>query len=793
MNPTFAKKLRPALLAVLCASLPPGMLFAQTTTTAPTSDGVTVLDKFVIKDVALEDQIMPTVRPVSSVLGDDRSIIDTPRSVSAISKELMQQVRIRSVTDFSQFSPGVYTAARYGLATTPMVRGDLAELYFDGQRAKYSRDSVMPSFNGVEAIDIVKGPGSAVYGPQSNGASGYTNFVTKKPYFDKEHTEVSLSYMGPTADHKFSNLEWQLDTGGPLSADTAYRVSYLGRSGNTYYQNTKDDTQDVFTALTHLFSKSLTLNWWVQAYHQKYGEVSGINRLTQQLIDDSTYIAGVVTYSGATNTYKIANPTLVPIKAYRSAVGTADIAHANRLQTQAVLTKTLGTTSSLKNLTYFENRDSDKYEPSIVYSEKVKTDWNIQNRTEYHTSFDLGSTSNSVITGVDLKYERLVAYQSFFGEEYNFMDLTTASSTWSKPGTNIYVFGVPGDTKFGTDIGYGNRGGNQDSKIGTAALFYQHDIKISSKLSAILGARLDHVKADDKSPAFVDLGGYGSPGTLHPTGDAYNLNTSVNDFSYFLSGVYKVTPVSSLYATYNRVNATLGSPNFGGVTIGAKTEDALKASLRSLSTLTEVGYKFVTPDNKLYSSVALFRQVRSDPDRFGNIANRIARGIEAEAVYQYNKNIYLLGNFTYEDVFRDGGTVVFQSNVDYYRLQPDGSYTSAGAGLTTVPYKRRYSGVPNWQTGARLNFKFDSGFGFGVGPQFTGKQKANAEGTLIIPTQYKINATVFYTTKTWDFQINIDNLTNQHNWTVGDPDFTGNTIIYQEKPLAASFTTRYRF
>jgi hypothetical protein len=201
----------------------------------------------------------------------------------------------------------------------------------------------------------------------------------------------------------------------------------------------------------------------------------------------------------------------------------------------------------------------------------------------------------------------------------------------------------------------------------------------------------------------------------------------------------------------------------------------------------------VTTDNKLYGSVSLFRQVRGDPDRFGVVANRIARGLEADTVYQYSKNFYVLANFTYEDVFRDGTTGIFQSNVDYYKLQPNGTYTAPGGGITAVPYHRRYSGVPNWQTGVRLNYKLDSGFGFGAGPQFTGSQKANGEGTLIIPTQYKLNATVYYSTKLWDFQVNVDNLTNQHNWTVGDPDFTGNTVIYQEKPLAVSFTTRYRF
>ena len=804
MNTKSARLTRKCMLIMLCASAPLGSLFAQTapaasttttTTTTTTSSGeqVHTLEKFVVKGVAAEDQIMPTVRPIASVMGDSRSVLDTPRSVSSISKELMEQVRIKSVYDFSQFSPGVYTAARYGLATTPMVRGDLAELYFNGQRAKYSRDSVMPSFNGVEAIDIVKGPGSAVYGPQSNGAAGYTNFVTKQPYFDQQRTELSLSYNGFSADRDWSNLEWQIDTGGPLSAATAYRVSYLGRNGDTYYQNPKDDTQDIYAALTHKFSSSLTLSWWMQYYHQDYGEVSGINRVTQALIDSRTYIAGASTYNGGNNTFVIANPRLITIKAYNSFVGKDDIAHADRWQTQFVFDKVLSTTSSIKNTTYLETRKSSKYEPSIIYSEYVPKDSNVQNRTEFHGAFDAGSTSSSIIAGVDLKVERLISYQSFFGEQYNLTDLSRPSSTWSNPVTNIYVFGVPGHNKFGTDVGYGNYGGNQDSKITDAALFYQHDLKLGAKLSFIAGVRLDHIKADDKSPEFTDLGGYGSPGTYHKPGDAYNVSATVNDFSYFLSSVYKLTDSSSFYLTYNRVNAILGSANFGGVQTPDNTVAGFTTSLKSLATLFEVGYKVVLMDNKLYNTVAWFRQVRGDPDRFGHILGRISSGIEYETVYQASKNFSVLANFTYQDVFRNGGTGVFQLNSDFYKLQPNGSYVSAGPGVTPVPYNRRYSGTPNWLTSGRLNYKFDSGFSFSVGPQFTGKQKANSEGTITVPTQYKIDATVAYTIKDWDFQVNLNNITNQHNWTVGDPDFTGNTAIYQEKPLTVGFTTRHRF
>jgi len=191
MNPTTTKLIR-ASLAMACAigCLAPG-LRAQTPTPTPTTDSsaqaakptekVTTLEKYTVSDVPLEDQILPTVRPVGDVMGDDRNIIDIPRSVSSVNTALKDDRMVKNAMDFGQFSPGVYSAAQYGIPSVPYIRGDLSQLYMGGQQVLFSRNSTPPSFNGVDAFDVVKGPGSAVYGPQVEGAGGYVDFVMKEP------------------------------------------------------------------------------------------------------------------------------------------------------------------------------------------------------------------------------------------------------------------------------------------------------------------------------------------------------------------------------------------------------------------------------------------------------------------------------------------------------------------------------------------------------------------------------------------------------------------------------------
>src|SRR5665213_1087432 len=185
----------PALLGAVIAL--GGGLRAQSSTPPPagTSDSsvsdqkVTTLEKYTVSDVPITEQVLPTVRPISSVYGDDRSIIDIPRSVSSVNKAWMDDRQVKNAMDFGQFSPGVYASANYGIPGVPQVRGDYAQIYVDGQIIPFSRNSTSLSFNGVEAMDIVKGPGTAVYGPQGNGPGGYVNFVPKQPYFDHEHTD----------------------------------------------------------------------------------------------------------------------------------------------------------------------------------------------------------------------------------------------------------------------------------------------------------------------------------------------------------------------------------------------------------------------------------------------------------------------------------------------------------------------------------------------------------------------------------------------------------------------------
>ena len=824
------------------------------TSSAATTGPVTTLEKYTVSDVPITEQILPTVRPIGSVYGDDRSIIDIPRSVSSVNSAWMDDRQVKNAMDFGQFSPGVYSSANYGIPGVPQIRGDEAQIYVNGQLMPFSRNSTSLSFNGVEAMDIVKGPGTAVYGPQGNGPGGYVNFVPKQPYFDAEHADYSATIGTWTSGHSYANPQYTLDFGGPINADLAYRVSYNARYGDEYYVNAKDNTQDVYLALAYRASHSLKFDFWTQGFATRTNEINGANRVTQNLIWNGSYIAGPTTVattgplgyygydtylpgdpapspttypSGSDGAYQIVNPAsahTVKLPAYDALVGPNDTARSKLFQSQLKTTVDLTSTSSIVNLAYFALEHSNKFE-TYGYDEWVPRNLNLQDRTEYHGEFDTGPVVHSVIAGVDYRFQYVRSGDDYTMEPFEYYDLSQPLSNIFYPGYNIQnqTWGsglqIPGHPGYA----YGEM---QDTTLKDFAGFVQDDVKFTKTLSAILGFREDAINANTANPPVVVAGENGNnPQGIYPypfltyngyyslptpvyedRGAIYHYDASRVDPSYFLSLVYKVTDTQSVYATYDRVDAVRGQTNFGGVDDGYEGADKLRADLSTGSTLYEVGYKGSFLSNTLFSGVALYQQLKSVPQLHGAPPDKVKTdGIEWEAVYQPTKQLSINANATYQDATAYGSFFEETGNyLDAYATTTpvDGS---TGTGFGAVNYgayqnyaysppsgKIRAPGVPALIGNVFVEYRPGFGLSIGAGPNFIGHQNANDEGTLHIPSEYEIDGYITYApSKRWDVRLNITNLFSNRVLDPIDVSFAGNDVIYVRAPISASLTVRW--
>ena len=81
------------------------------------------MEKFQVKDVPIEKQILPTARPFTSVFGTADNIVDVPRNVTIISCQQLSDASISSVLDFSKLTSSSYTTTNFGAPANPSIRG----------------------------------------------------------------------------------------------------------------------------------------------------------------------------------------------------------------------------------------------------------------------------------------------------------------------------------------------------------------------------------------------------------------------------------------------------------------------------------------------------------------------------------------------------------------------------------------------------------------------------------------------------------------------------------------------
>jgi hypothetical protein len=261
---------------------------ALTRPQAQTPAAPKVMDKSVIEGIPLEETVVPTARPFNSVYGTDRSIIDTPRNVTIISREQMDAISIHDVREFSKLTSSSYTRSNFGAPTTPDIRTQYADTFVNGSRLGLtSNGNGLPvNFNSVESVNIVKGPAGVVYGA-SQYVGGYVDLITKKPFFDGFHGEAT-GEVG-----MYDQYRWGLDFGAPISKTLAYRVSYAGEESGSYYYDGYKHTQAGYAALSWVPNEKYDLFVNGEFFRADYTENFGINRPTQALIDNGLYQTGI--------------------------------------------------------------------------------------------------------------------------------------------------------------------------------------------------------------------------------------------------------------------------------------------------------------------------------------------------------------------------------------------------------------------------------------------------------------------------------------------------------------------
>ena len=139
-------------------------------------DEAVELETFIAEELVSDDLSILQSEPVDSVFGFNKSILETPRSVSSISVELLEKFNVKGINDLVNFVPGTFTTSFFGVAGSLDVRGTSAENYFRGVK-RQQRGNYPTPIGASDRVDVVRGPMSPISGPSKVG--GALNFIPK--------------------------------------------------------------------------------------------------------------------------------------------------------------------------------------------------------------------------------------------------------------------------------------------------------------------------------------------------------------------------------------------------------------------------------------------------------------------------------------------------------------------------------------------------------------------------------------------------------------------------------------
>lgn len=812
---------RRAVYAALFVATVCGPLPAQTASPAPAKEEVLELEKISVNSVPVEQRILPTERPFSSVFGLDMSILDTPRNVTIISREQMNIIGIQETREFSKLTASSYTQTNFGLPSNPSIRGQTADVLVNGMRRGLTvNGNGMPvNFNSVESVNIVKGTANVIYGATSY-TGGYADFITKRPFFDK----FKGSFAGTVG--MYDQNRWTLDLGGPVSKELAYRLSYSGEDSGSYYYNGKKKTQALYGAAEFRPNNNYTLELNGEFFVADFTENWGINRVTQQLIDNGLYIPDAQTDAQYAAWAKTVGGAFNPVQAYGTPVkidrrkrllSPGDDSYGLNITAQAIQTFKLAGDAKLVNNTFFNYIDRDTFS-SYYYASVHRDNYGLENRLQFENKTDWGRVTSTYSLGFSARYQSVWAVDDFYHEPINSWDLTRDgnlnrvpasafggfNASVLVPGTKPRgvlpgVYGTPGANypvvfPNGVFTLYNGGGSSNDSTLMQFGPYYQHNFVIDKKLSVLVGLREDYAKIKNTDP-------------LPPPGfTAVSDSIKVALPSYNGSLVYKLTDKTSAYYTYSFVTSAEGALGGGyaflDTSYGGDARRFYDFQFEKKNYLHELGVKTTLAAGKLFVGAALYDQQQKWHTLDGKDRYIKSRGFEIEANYQPNKKLFATVSYSYFDSVQRFTGFLADSIVYDKRLS---STVPVTPDFPSISDEFQQPGMPKHLINFLVSYKFTDRFSASVGTVWTGEivtsqvgKGTSGFGTPVvfsankIPPQFTTDVTLSYRLKVWETRLSLMNVTDEKNWSAPNPGYGGGSIN-AELPFRAELTVTYKF
>ncbi len=619
-------------------------------------------------------------RETNSVFGINRTLAETPRSISVVSDTTMERYSIEDIDDFITTTPGTFGGSYFGVPGALSVRGDVGDNYFRGFK-RITNNGFFPLPVGASArVEIIRGPTPAIYGAGRIG--GLLNFHPKTTFSENMTAEDGASGHVSYTDGRYDKNNVSAEVNLPFllgGRESGVSIYAEYEDSKHFVRGREPEHQLVQVDAAHEFGGGFSVEFGGMYFDSEgYHQTAGWNRLTQDLIDDNIYTtgrdidlvdldgngrithneadAGAGTwFSGQLSCLSVFTEFVEPARGGFSPFSCGAGPFLGMPGTVYDLDVGVGATTSLSPrdqlVSEFDVSGAENY---ILYFDIIKKFDDYDATAKLQVFYDDNAARSGTAHGFagehDMDALEIRGSAEFCLCDPDIIDVNVFLTASHRKYDSIlrenflsgYVVvdrvdlsvGPAGNDIFDTPFTYEPGGINTpwDSAVdstwkdtGVAGVI---DIRLRKDLGVVFNGRYDHYSYDSVDRGTITFGA--------PLGELVEGNEDA--FSYSISGSYDLGGVLAVngsvmpYVTYAVGNSPLMnaaggiSPGTAGGTILADSE------------LVETGVKFELLDNSLYGAVAFFEQERSELDVSGNVLREASRGFEAELNWVINRN-----------------------------------------------------------------------------------------------------------------------------------------------------------
>lgn len=667
-------------------------------------------------------------------------LLDTPKSVSIISKQLIEDTKVTTLSDALRTVPGITLGAGEGgnpNGDRPFIRGYNSEssMYVDGIRNASSQNREMFA---IEQVEVTKGSASAMGGAGTTGGS--INMISKTA---KKGDFLEGSVGAGTDDYQRITLDANKDFGNGIAARVAVLGHHNDKAGQSdgteyaragiapsitfgldsdtratlsYYYLKTDDTPDSGIPYNNPYSatnanvglngngkpidvKQGTYYGWKDRDFQKQENQIGTIKLEHDLTEDLT-LSNTAVFSRSKNDYLWTNPDDSKGNIYNKTTGELTGNVWARVNSRVANTDTITDQLALKgkfNTGFLKH----SFNLGVEYSDQ-ETD-----RTQYIIDgLSSTGTANSSCSAAAIASGWCTSVQN-----PNRGDWTGTISTDGADRYNIQ---------------------NENTSV-----YFLDSIELHPQWILDLGLRWDDYSAEQTLIA----GRYNS---TYSEGTVVNLKNDSDFVNYQAGLVYKPVENGSIYASYATSSNPVGvDGGDGSEGITAAIENLKPEEVRTM----ELGTKWDLFHDKLNLTAAVFRtektntRATAEDGTTQNIGETRVDGFE----------LGLNGNITNKWALSAGYTYLDSEIVD------DGTAANEGNQVQNVAK----NSATLWTT-----YQVLPQFTLGAGAVAMDKVYGNAANTKFVPGYVRYDAMARYNVnKNVDLQLNVNNLTDKRYFT----------------------------